>query len=102
MRTVVVAMLLGGGLMGCSSDAGMLLGARPAVSLARSPDAGCGSGFERKSVQTLLDEGVPLRYLLQQDANGNGFLCSRPLPDTMSPLSPEFGHLEIVDDRGPA
>ena len=102
MRSVNVVMLLVVGLTACSSDTVLSPPTAARVSLARSPDAGCGRGFDRKSISELMDLGVPRNYLLRVDANGNGFLCSRPLPDTISPLSPEFGHFEIIDDRGPA
>ena len=71
---------------------------------AASPDGGCGNGLTRITIPDLLSWRplFPPAYAAAVDANGNAALCYLALPSNMSPNSPEFGHLIVVDDRGPA
>ena len=71
---------------------------------AASPDGGCGAGLTRIAIPDLLAWRplFPPAYAAAVDQNGNEALCYQPLPVTMSPSSPEFGHLIVVDDPGPA
>jgi hypothetical protein len=68
-----------------------------------SPDGGCGRKFAWITIPDLLAlrPNLPPALAASMDANGNGALCYFPLPLTISPNSPEFGHLNLVDDRGP-
>ena len=69
-----------------------------------SPDGGCGRQFTWITIPDLLAlrPNLPPALAASIDANGNGALCYLPLPLSISPNSPEFGHLNLVDDRGPA
>ena len=71
---------------------------------AASPNGGCGAGLTRISIPDLLAWRplFPPAYAAAVDQNGNEALCYQPLPLAMSPSSPEFGKLIVVDDRGPA
>jgi hypothetical protein len=86
-----------------SSISALLIVAFAAPVSGASPDGGCG----RKFVWIMIPDLLALRPNLPPalagsiDGNGNGALCYFPLPLTISPNSPEFGHLNLVDDRGP-
>ena len=87
-----------------SSLAALLVVALAAPVSGESPDGGCGRKFTWITITDLLAlrPNLPPALAAGIDGNGNGALCYFPLPLTISPNSPEFGHLNLVDDRGPA
>ena len=87
-----------------STIAALLLVALATPVSGGSPDGGCGRKFTWISIPDLLAlrPNLPPALAGDIDGNGNGALCYFPLPMTISPNSPEFGHLNLVDDRGPA
>jgi hypothetical protein len=82
----------------------LLLVALAAPVFGASPGGGCGRKFTWITIPDLLASrpNLPPALAASIDGNGNGALCYFPLPLTISPNSPEFGHLNLVDDRGPA
>jgi hypothetical protein len=64
----------------------------------------CGKGFRWITTEQLFQERplIPPPLVQSTDRNGNGAVCIRPLPSTISPNSPESGHLILVDDQVPA
>jgi hypothetical protein len=89
-------------LVGSSVMALALAFAGPAS--AGSPNGGCGDGLTRITIPDLLAWRplFPPAYAAAVDQNRNDALCYLTLPSTISPSSPEFGKLIVVDDRGPA
>jgi hypothetical protein len=81
-----------------------LVVARPPTVAAASPNGGCGEGFTWITIEDLLiwRPQFPPALAAFRDQNHNGALCYRILPSTISPNSPEFGHLVPIDDRAPA
>jgi hypothetical protein len=71
---------------------------------ATSPDGGCGKGLTWITIPDLLAWRplFPPPYAAAIDSNANAALCYLSLPAEMSSSSPEFGHLIVVDDRGPS
>jgi hypothetical protein len=74
----------------------------PGASLAASPNGGCGQGFTWATIEEIreLRPNMPAGLAESVDANGNGALCYRDLGVPNYP-SPNYGHLNLVDDRGP-
>jgi hypothetical protein len=87
-----------------ASLSAVLVMAAATPTAATSPGGGCGTGLTRISIPDLLAwrPMFPPAYAAAVDQNQNAALCYQPLPGNMSPSSPEFGHLIVVDDRGPA
>jgi hypothetical protein len=87
-----------------SSLSALLVMALGAPALAASPNGGCGEGFTWITIPDLLElrPQLPPAIADSVDLNGNGALCYMATPSNMSPNSPNFGHLNLVDDRGPA
>ena len=81
----------------------LLIVALAAPVSAASPDGGCGRKFTWITIPDLLAmrPNLPPALAAGIDGNGNGALCYFPLPSTISPNSPEFDHLNLVDDRSP-
>jgi hypothetical protein len=84
--------------------AALLLAALGAPALAVPAGGECGKGLARATITDLRAErpGIPLSLLQSTDKNGNGAVCYRALPSSVSPNSPESGHLIFADDRVPA
>jgi len=87
-----------------SSVSALLIVALAAPVSGASPDGGCGRKFTWITIPDLfaLRPNLPPALAATIDGNGNEALCYFALPLTISPNSPEFGHLNLVDDRGPA
>jgi hypothetical protein len=87
-----------------SSLSALLFVALATPAAGASPDGGCGQKFTWITIPDLLAmrPNLPPALAASYDRNGNGALCYLPLPSTISPNSPEFDHLNFVDDRGPA
>ena len=96
-RSISRAVLVG------STLTALVLGLAAPASAA-APGGGCGAGLTRIAIPDLLEWRplFPPAYAAAVDVNGNDALCYLQLPSTMSTSSPEFGHLIVVDDRGPA
>ena len=87
-----------------STISALLIVALAAPVSGASPDGGCGRKFTWITIPELLAlrPNLPPALAAGIDGNGNGALCYFPLPLTISANSPEFGHLNLVDDRSPA
>jgi hypothetical protein len=75
----------------------------PQTSGAASPDGGCGAAFTWATIGQIreLRPNMPPGIAESIDANGNGALCYMEM-DVPNYPSPNFGHLNLVDDRSPA
>lgn len=71
--------------------------------MAASPNGGCGSAFTWATIEEIreLRPNMPPGVAESIDANGNGALCYQELLIPNYP-SPNYGHLNLVDDRAPA
>lgn len=74
-----------------------------APGLAASPNGGCGNAFTWATIEEIreLRPNMPPGVAESVDLNGNGALCYQELAIPNYP-SPNYGHLNLVDDRGPA
>jgi hypothetical protein len=74
----------------------------PGASLA-SPNGGCGAAFTWATIEQIreLRPNMPPGVAESVDLNGNGALCYQELIIPNYP-SPNYGHLNLVDDRGPS
>ncbi|MBA2293653.1 MAG: hypothetical protein H0W16_00825 [Actinobacteria bacterium] len=74
-----------------------------AASLAASPNGGCGAAFTWATIGEIRDlrPNMPPGVAESVDQNGNGALCYQELMIPNYP-SPNYGHLNLVDDRGPS
>ena len=74
----------------------------PAPSFAASPNGGCGNAFTLATIQQVreLRPAMPPGVVESVDVNGNGAVCYQEL-DIPNYPSPNHGHLNLVDDRGP-
>ena len=70
--------------------------------LAASPNGGCGNAFTWATIDQIreLRPAMPPGVAEAVDVNGNGALCYQELTIPNYP-SPNYGHLNLVDDRGP-
>jgi hypothetical protein len=70
--------------------------------LAASPNGGCGKAFTWATIAEIraLRPAMPPGVAESVDLNGNGALCYQELSVPNYP-SPNHGHLNLVDDRGP-
>lgn len=77
--------------------------APPVSGLAASPNGGCGAAFTWATIEAIreLRPNMPPGVAESIDANGNGALCYQELLIPNYP-SPNYGHLNLVDDRAPA
>ena len=73
-----------------------------APGLAASPNGGCGNAFTWATIEEIreLRPAMPPGVAESVDLNGNGALCYQELIIPNYP-SPNYGHLNLVDDRGP-
>jgi len=73
-----------------------------APGLAASPGGGCGNAFTLATIQQVreLRPFMPAGVAESVDRNGNGAICyqERTIPNYPSP---NYGHLNLVDDAGP-
>ena len=74
----------------------------PVPSFAASPNGGCGSAFTWATIEQVreLRPAMPPGVAESVDVNGNGAVCYQELSIPNYP-SPKYGHLNLVDDRGP-
>jgi hypothetical protein len=78
-------------------------GVTPAAPVfAASPNGGCGNAFTWATIDEIraLRPAMPPGVAESIDQNGNGALCYQELTIPNYP-SPKYGHLNLVDDRGP-
>jgi hypothetical protein len=75
----------------------------PSLGLADSPNGGCGNAFTWATIAEIraLRPAMPPGIAESVDLNGNGALCYQDLVTPNYP-SPNYGHLNLVDDRAPA
>jgi hypothetical protein len=75
----------------------------PSPGFADSPNGGCGNAFTWATIAEIraLRPAMPPGIAESIDLNGNGALCYQD-PGTPNYPSPNYGHLNLVDDRGPA
>ena len=84
---------------GCATALLVALLAPPATA-----DGGCGAAFTWASIADIraLRPLMPAGLAESIDVNGNGALCYKEMPSQDTSASPNAGHLNMVDDRGPA
>jgi hypothetical protein len=77
--------------------------ATPAAVPAASPNGGCGNAFTWATIDEIhaLRPAMPPGVAESVDQNGNGALCYQEHLTPNYP-SPNYGHLNLVDDRGPS
>jgi hypothetical protein len=77
------------------------LASQPA--LAGSPGGACGATFTRATFEEIqaIRPALPAEVFNQVDMNGNDEICYLELKAPDSP-NPNSGHLNLVDDSGPA
>jgi len=87
-------------LVGSTCAAFLVIAAAPSV--AASPNGGCGNAFTWATIEQIreLRPAMPPGVAESADLNGNGALCYEELAIPNYP-SPNYGHLNLVDDRGP-
>jgi hypothetical protein len=102
MLEVAMPVLLRRSAFVAASAAAFVLGSG-APGLAASPNGGCGNAFTWATVEEIreLRPNMPPGVAESVDLNGNGALCYQQLAIPNYP-SPNYGHLNLVDDRGPA